>query len=242
MTDECVALPEDFPGCLRHTNEDTPVPTWEQVTRSTEAKNEEMIAHLSRIIADTTDEAVAREKWEGWPGNYQRSVALLIDKIMNEGWLDYVGPIKDWPWDGGFFFHPRNGDSNALADMMQAKSAGEDATYIQCCIGEGLFAYLNIKNHRGWEKGWMETDAAMAALHVGIFPTGVAEVHFDAFNALHIKDAPDDDLISIPLIGAYNHAMFKMHRRYELAKEYAGIIRTSANFYHMLRGVVPLSF
>jgi len=41
------------------------VPTWEQVTRSTQAKNEEMTAHISRIVADTTDEAIAREKWEG---------------------------------------------------------------------------------------------------------------------------------------------------------------------------------
>jgi hypothetical protein len=242
MTDKPVALPEDFPDSLRHTDEDTPVPTWEQVTRSSEAKNDEMIAHLSRIVGDTTDEALAKERWEGWPNNYQRSVALLVDKIYNEGWLDFVGPIKDWPWDGGFFFHARDDNHQGLAGMLDAKSSDGDGTYIQCRIGEGLFAYLNIKNHRGWAKGWMETDAGMAALHVGLFPDGLMEAHFDVFNALHIKDARREDLIKIPLIGAYNQKMFKMHKRYELAKEYAGIVRTSANFYHMMKGVVPLSF
>lgn len=242
MTEECLALPEDFPDCLRHNNDDTPVPSWEQVTRSTEAKDEEMIAQVSRIVADTTDEAVAREKWDGWPNNYQRSVALLIDKITHEGWLDHVGAIKEWPWDGGFFFYPRDGDSAALTAILNAKSSGADATYIQCRMGQGLFAYLNIKNHKGWKRGWMETDTAMAALHVGMFANGLVEAHFDVFNPLHIKDAPPADLINIPLIGAYNHTMFRMHKRYELAKEYAALVRTSANFYHMMRGVVPLSF
>src|SRR5262245_16667530 len=97
-------LPDDFPESLRHTNESTTVPTWEQVTRSTAAPNPEMTAHLSRILADNADEAEARARWDGLPNNYQRSVALLVDKIYHEGWLDHVGPIKDWPWDGGFFF------------------------------------------------------------------------------------------------------------------------------------------
>jgi hypothetical protein len=242
MTDECVSLPEDFPDYLRHTNEDTPVPTWEQVTRSSAAKNEDMIAQVTRIVADTADEAAAKEKWEGWPNNYQRSVALLIDKITHEGWLDHVGAIKEWPWDGGFFFYPRNGDSNALTKMLNSKSSGDDSTYIQCRIGEGLFAYLNIKNHKGWKRGWMETDAGLAALHVGMFANGLVEAHFDVFNPLFIKDAPHADLTKIPLIGAYNHQMFHLHKRYELAKEYASLVRTSANFYHMMRDTVPLSF
>ena len=242
MTDECLDLPDDFPDCLRHTNEDSPVPTWEQITRSSAAPNAEMIAHLSRIIAGTENEAEAREKWEGLPNPYQRSVGLLVDKIYNEGWLDLVGAIEGWPWDGGLFFRPRNGDTARLINMLDAKSANDDDPYIQCRIGEGLFAYLNFRNHRGWVKGWMETDAGMAALHVGVFESGIAEAHFDVFNPLYINGAPDDDLIKIPLIGSFNKAMFDLHKKWELSKQYAAMARTSANFYHMMRDTVPLSF
>ncbi|MEW6130057.1 MAG: hypothetical protein AB1757_23685 [Acidobacteriota bacterium] len=242
MTDECISLPDDFPDILRHTNEDTPVPTWEQVTRSVDTRNPEMIAQVSRIVADTDDELTAREKWDGLPNSYQRSVGLLIDKICHEGWLDYVGTINDWPWDGGFFFTPRNQDAQGLINILDAKSTRDDDPYIQCRIGEGLFAYLNFRNHKGWVKGWMETDAGMAALHVGVFENGAAEVHFDVFNPLYINGAPDEDLLEIPLIGSFNTRMFKMHKKWELAKEYGSIARTSANFYHMMRDTVPLSF
>lgn len=258
------AFPADFPDYLRHRDEETPVPTWEQVTRSTASPNAEMIAHLTRLLStpatapstaaptaetggatdetEATDEAKARARWDGLPPNYQRSVALLVDKIYHEGWLDHVGQIKDWPWDGGFFFYPRDGDSAALAYLLDAKSASDDDPYIQCRFGKGLFAYLNIRNHRGWARGWMETDAALAALHVGLFKDGLAEVHFDAFNALYLVGAPDDDVTRLPLIGAYNHAMFKLHKKYELESEYVQLTRTSANFYHMMRDEVPLSF
>ena len=242
MNDNCLEYPEDFPDYLRHTNEDAPVPTWEQVTRSATERNDEMIAHVSRIVAGTTDEAMGRDKWEGLPNNYQRSVALLIDKIYNEGWLDSVGQIYNWPWDGGFFFHPANGDLESLMNTLEGKSSGDAATYLQCSFGKGIFAYLNIRNHRGWFKGWMESDAGMAALHVGVFEDGLAEVHFDLFNPLFIVNAPDEDVIKIPLLGAFNLAMFNLHRRWELNKQFGSIVRTSANFYYILREQVPLSF
>lgn len=252
MTERCVVLPDDFPGYLRHTDEDTPAPSWEQVTRSVASPNVEMRAHLSRILGssdsdtdtacEVSGETAARARWEGLPRNYQRSVALLIDKIYHEGWLDHVGPIKDWPWDGGFFFHPRDGDAAALARLLDSKSSGDDAPYIQCRFGKGLFAYLNIRNHRGWRKGWMETDSALAALHVGMFKDGLAEVHFDVFNALYIVGAPEEDVTRIPLIGSYNQVLFKLHKKYELSSQYVAQARTSANFYYMMRESVPLSF
>src|ERR1044071_2868384 len=97
------AVPRDYPDYLRHTDHDTPVPTWAQVTRSAASANLDMIARVARIVAGTDDEQAAREVWAAWPGNYQRSVALLIDKIDDEGWLDSIGQIDGWPWDGGFF-------------------------------------------------------------------------------------------------------------------------------------------
>ena len=242
MIDECLTLPDDYPDYLRRRNDEAPVPTWEQVTRSTAAPNLEMIAHLSRIVANTEDEEEARLCWEGLPNSFQRSVALLVDKIYHEGWLDRVGPIKDWPWDGGFFFYPRDHDCEAFAELLDAKSASPDDPYIQCRFGRGLFAYLNIKNHRGWVKGWMETDTGLAALHIGLFKDGLAEVHFDLFNSLYIVGAPAEDLLDIPLIGAYNRAMFRLHKKYELSRSYASLVRTSANFYHLMRDTVPLSF
>jgi len=240
MTQELFGLPDDYPDYLMHSDEDTPVPRWEQVTRCWDAPNKEMIAHVSRIIADTEDEQAARDVWDSWPGNYQRSVALLIDKICNEGWLDCVGRIDGWPWDGGLFFWPRETQAGSLADVLDSKS-GKRGTYMQCTLSNGLFAYLNAWNHKAWERGWMETDAATAALHIGMFEDSRAEVHIEAFNPLFIKDAPPEDVIKIPLVGAYNHKQFLLHRRWEQSK-FAWLTRTSANFYHLMRGSVPLSF
>ncbi|MBI3651651.1 MAG: hypothetical protein HY231_11595 [Acidobacteria bacterium] len=242
MTDEGARLPKDFPDYLRHTDADTPVPTWAQVTRSRAAKNDLMIAHLSRLVADTTDAALAQAKWESWPGPYQRSVALLVDKIYHEGWLDYVGAIQGWPWDGGCFFQPRHRDHAALVARLDAKATGNNGAYIQGRLDAGWFAYLTHRHHRGWVKSWMESDVAMAALHLGMFDDGLMEAHFDVFNALYIKGAPRREVVRIPLLGAFNRAMFKLHRRYELKPQYAALARTSANFYHLMRGNVPLSF
>jgi hypothetical protein len=233
------SLPADFPEYLMHSDEDTPVPSWGQVTRSVEGRNEEMIAHASRVIAGTYDEAVAREAWALYPPGTKRSVALFVDKICDEGWLDAVGRIRN-AWDGGLYFWPRATARGTLRDLLDAKS-GMRGSYTFCSLRNGLFAYINAWNHRAWRLAWMESDEASAALHVGIFKDGSAEVHMEVFNPLFIKGAPPADVVRIPLVGSYNHRQFLLHRRWEQA-EYAAATRTSANFYHLMRGRVPLSF
>jgi hypothetical protein len=240
MTIDLFGLPDDYPDELKHSDEDTPVPTWAQVTHSWESPDQEMIAHVARIVADTADEETAREAWASWPENYRRSVGLLIDKIHNEGWIDAVGHIDGWPWDGGFFFWPRETEAGALADVLTAK-AGKRGVYIESLIENGLFAFLNSWNHKAWVRSWMETDAGAAALHVGVFADGRFEAHLEVYNPLFIKGAPRRDLIRIPFVGAYNHKQFLLHRRWEQS-EFAGLTRTSANFYHLMRDHVPLSF
>jgi hypothetical protein len=240
MGADVVSLPDDFPEYLSHSEEDTPVPTWQQVTRSLDSRNAEMIERVSRIVADTTDEERARQTWDSWPGNYRRSVALLIDKIYHEGWLDAVGAMEGWPWDGGFFFWPPGKEIRLLRDTLNSKS-GRRGVYTELSLHSGLFAYLNSWNHKGWKQGWMENDSAMAALHVGIFENGSAEVHLDTFNPLFTNNAPRKDLIRIPFVGSYNHKQFLLHRRWEQS-EYAATVRRSANFYYMMRDSVPLCF
>jgi hypothetical protein len=232
-------FPADFPEYLMHSDEDTPVPEWEQITRSAQSRNKDMIEHVSRIIAGTDDEEAARESWDLYPPGTKRSIALLVDKLYDEGWLDAVGQIKS-AWDGGFFFRPYRTARGTLAEVLSSKS-GKHGSYTECNLRNGLFAYLNAWNHRAWRRAWMETDAESAALHVGIFEDGWAEVHMEVFNPLFIKGAPPGDIIKIPLAGAYNHRQFLLHRRWEQA-EYAAITRTSANFYHLMRGSVHLSF
>ena len=82
---------------------------------------------------------------------------------------------------------------------------------------------------------------ATVALHVGLMKDGRAELHMDVFNPLFIKGAPKGDVIRIPLVGAFNHKQFLLHRRWEQS-EFAGQSRTSANFYHLMRQSMPLSF
>jgi hypothetical protein len=81
----------------------------------------------------------------------------------------------------------------------------------------------------------------MAALHVGILKDGSAEVHLDAFNPLYINGAPRGDIVRIPIVGSFNRRLFRLHRRWE-HKRYGSLTRTSANFYHLMRGRVQLSF
>jgi hypothetical protein len=239
MSKETERFPADFPECLMHADTDTPVPEWEQITRSVEARNPYMIEQVSRIIAGTEDEEAARESWDLYPPCTKRSIALLVDKIYDEAWLDAVGQIKG-AWDGGFFFWPCETARGTLGDVLDSKSE-TDGTYIECCFRNGLFAYLSGWNHSAWRRAWMETDAESAALHIGIFEDGSAEVHMEAFNPLFIKGAPAEDLVKIPLAGSYNHRQFLLHRQWEQAG-YAAIARTSANFYHFMRGNVPLCF
>jgi hypothetical protein len=239
MSKETRRLPAGFPEYLMHSDEDTPVPSWEQITRSAESRNEEMTGHITRMLAGGDGEQAARQLWDQYPPGTKRSIALLVDKIYDEGWLSAAGQIKG-AWDGGFFFWPHATERGTLRDVLNSKS-GRHGTYILCSLRNGLFAYLNALNHRAWREAWMETDAGRAALHVGIFEDGSAEVHMDVFNSLFIKGAPPKDIVRVPLIGSYNHREFLLHRRWEQS-EYAAITRTSANFYHLMRGHVPLSF
>lgn len=239
MSDEFDDLPGEYPDYLRYKDDEAPVPTWQQITRSTKTFNVDMTASVSRIIAGSEDDEEARAVWELWPANYQRSIALLIDKIYNEGWFDSVGKIIG-PWDGGWYFNPRETDRGTLSNILDSK-AGADGTYTRSSLREGLFAFLNSWNHKDWRESWMENDAGMAAIHVGIFENGTAEVHFEAFNPLFTKQAIDTDVIDIPLLGAFNYKFFQLHRRWEQS-EYAKYARRSANFYYMMRDSVPLCF
>jgi hypothetical protein len=235
-----MTTPEDLPDYLRHRDDLVPVPTWQQVTRSAQGENVEMTARVSRIIANTDDQAEACALWDSWQGKDRRSAALLIDKIYYEGWLDAVGPIINI-WEGGFFFTPRTGERGSLEEVLAAK-AGRGGTYTESRWAEGLIAYLNSWNHAGWRRSFMENDSGMAALHVGIFDAGRAEAHLDTFNPLYTNGAPPSDVVEIPLIGAFNHRLLRLHRRWDQA-EFAATVRTSANFYHLLRQQgVPLSF
>src|SRR4051794_15119230 len=101
------AVRREYPDYLKHSDHDTPVPTWAQVTRSMTAPNRGRIAQVARLVADTADECAARAVWQSWPGNYQRSTALVIDKLDDEGWLDSIDHLDGWPWDGGFYCWPR---------------------------------------------------------------------------------------------------------------------------------------
>jgi hypothetical protein len=234
-------LAKDLPDFFEGASDGAPVPTWAQLTRTSSSSSPEMLEHVIRILGAEGDTETAREVWDQLPGECQRSVALLIDKIYNEGWLEAVGRISGWPWDGGFFFEQRETSRGTLADILDSKS-GSRGSYTACNARNGLFAYLSARNHRGWRKSWMENDVATAALHVGIFENGIGEVHFDAFNALFTNGASPGELIRIPLVGSFNRRLFFLHRRWEQGKQ-ASIVRTSACFYHLLqRETVPLSF
>jgi hypothetical protein len=239
MSDEFRDLPDEYPDYLKYKDADAPVPTWEQVTRSADSFNPYMTSNMSRIIVGTEDTEGARDLWNLWPTNYRRSIALLIDKIYNEGWLDSVGKIVS-PWDGGWYFYSRETEQGSLADILNSK-AGADGTYTRSTIREGLFAFLNSWNHKDWRESWMENDEGMAAIHVGIFENNMVEVHFEAFNPLFIKGASGSDVIDIPLLGAFNYRYFQLHRRWEQS-EFAKYVRRSANFYFMMRDKVPLCF
>ena len=229
-----------LPAILAHSDDDTPVPTWKQVTRSIDSINSEMIAHVSRIVGSANDESQAVKAWDSWPGRVRRSVALLIDKIYHEGWLDSVGPIVGWPWDGGFFFSPGGAGHRRLIDVLETKSR-KDGVYTRCSFRGGLPAYLSGWNHPGWRIGWIENDTPFASLHVGIFENGSAEVHLDLFNPVFTNGASRSNVIKLSGFGSFNKRLFRLHRKWE-GPRHAAVTRTSANFYHLMRGRVPLCF
>lgn len=233
-------LPDDFPAYLRHSDADTPAPTWDQVTLSADAPNREMIQHVARIVADTDDAAAARDVWSSWAADERRTVALIVDRIYAQGWLDAVGPLHNI-WAGAFNCYPRDTARGAFADVLESL-AGDDGPFIECSIRNGLFAFLNAIQHRDWKQGWMETGVANAALHVGLKESGLVEIHMEVFNPLFIKGAPRKDVLRVPLAGAFNHRLFFLHRHWEQG-DMGGKSRTSANFYHLMRGQgLPLSF
>ncbi|HSB08347.1 MAG TPA: hypothetical protein VLM38_02465 [Blastocatellia bacterium] len=240
FSDRRIELPDGFPSFLRRSNNDTPVPSWKQLTRSLDEINPAMIGHVGRIIAGVEDEQAALEVWDGWSGSCRRSVALIIDKICNEGWLDTVGPMEGWPWDGGFFFRPCAAGQKSIEDALDAKT-DVDGVYTRCEFRDGLAAYLSRWNHKGWRRGWIENDSPLGSLHVGIFENGSAEVHLDLFNPLYTNGAPRSEVTTLPGIGAYNYKLFRLHRKWE-GTNHATLARTSANFYHLMRERVPLCF
>ena len=235
--DRPIEVPDGFPL----TQADViPVPSWKQVTRSLDGTNPAMVGHVARIIGGAEDERTAREVWDSWSASCRQSFALIIDKICHEGWLDSVGPIVGWPWDGGFFFRPRAVNRQTLQAVLNAKT-DIDGVFTRCGIRDGLATYLTKWNHRGWKHGWIENDSPFASLHVGIFENGSAEVHLDLFNPVYINGAPRSEVTRLPGIGAYNHKLFRLHRKWE-GSNYARLTRTSANFYHLMRERVPLCF
>lgn len=240
MTKRLSTPTDDLPAFLNHSDHDTPVPTWRQVTRNVHSANPAMVGHVCRILVGKEDEQAALEVWNAWPGSYRRSTALLIDKIFHEGWLESVGPIAGWPWDGAFLFWPMATMRGSLDEVLDAK-AREDRVYTRCGVRDGLTALLSGWNHPAWTRSWVENDTPFAALHVGILESGCAEVHLDIFNSSYTNGAPRSQTITIPGLGTYNHAMFRPHRRWE-GKKYGSLTRTSANLYHLMRGRVPLCF
>jgi hypothetical protein len=235
-----IELPDNFPAFLTQSTNDIPVPKWKQVTRSLDAINPTMVGHVTRIIAGAQDERTALEVWDAWSDSCRRSVALIIDKICHEGWLESVGPIAGYPWDGGFFFWPRSVNQQTIEDVLNAKT-DRDGVYTRCGFRDGLAAYLSRWNHKSWKLSWIENDSPFASLHVGIFDNGSAEVHLDLFNPVHTNGAPRSQITVLPGIGAFNHELFRLHRRWEGAN-HATLTRTSANFYHLMRERVPLCF
>ena len=131
-----------LPGFLQHTSASTPVPTWEQVTRTLSSSKVPTMEHVTRILGGTQGAGAAREKWDLLPGDSRRSVALLIDKIYHEGgsirWRN-----KRTPWDGGFF-EPRTTSRGTLAEVLDSKS-NANGGYTACLARNGLFAYLSRK-------------------------------------------------------------------------------------------------
>ena len=237
---EPVDLPDNCPAYLKRDESDAPVPSWAQITRSVSSVDSEMIAAVSRIVGGTGEESTARSRWDTWPPNYQRSVGLLIDKICHEGWLDAVGEIEGWPYDGGFRFWTREDAGASVAEALKAKSR-KGGTYTECALRSGLFAALSGWNHRAWPKSWIENDVANASLHVGLLEDGRAEVHLDLFNPLFTNGAPRSELIGLAGVGFFNRRQFLMHRRWDQS-QFAGLVRRSANYYHLMRDKVPLSF
>ena len=235
-----INLSDDFHELLDHSDEHTPVPTWQQLSRSVSAVDTGLTFHAARIVAGSCDDEAALERWNAWPRKLRRTVALLVEKICHEGWLESVGPIYGSPYDGGFLFTPRCTYAGTLEDVLNAKAIN-DGVYMRSNLRGGLAAYLSAWNHKTWKRSWIENDTPFSSLHIGLLEDGSAEVHLDLFNPVFTNGAPQRDVTTLPGLGAFNHRLFRLHRKWEEG-QHAPTTRTSANYYHFMRGRVPLSF
>jgi hypothetical protein len=234
-----ITLSDDFQVLLDHSDECTPVPAWELLSRSVAAVGPGLAGHIARIVGGSGDEEAALERWNAWSRKSRRTAALLIEKICHEGWLESVGPICGAPYDGGFFFRPST-SAGTLEDALNAK-ASIDGVYTRSSLRGGLAAYLSAWNHKAWKQSWIENDTPFSSLHLGLLEDGSAEVHLDLFNPVFTNGAPRSDVTTLPGLGSYNHRLFRLHRKWEEG-QHAPTTRTSANYYHFMRGRVPLSF
>jgi hypothetical protein len=227
---------DQVPSSLRHDESDAPVPTWEQVTKSTERRDDHRTLAVTRLLGGTEEEA--RDRFERLEPRERRSFALLVDKIDNEGWLDQVGRVSAL-WDDTMFFDVRDASDGVtpLAERLAGAS-----NYTQNTAWNGLAAYFNAWNHPDWTDAYMENDAGHGALHVGIFEDGTGEVHFEVYNALFTNGAPSGQVVWGPGVGWLNAWHFARHQWWEGAR-FGPVTRRSANFYFLLRdGGVPMSF
>jgi hypothetical protein len=229
-----------IPSELAHSDADSPVPTWAQLT----GRNAERAAAMARIFAHPGDERAARARFEALTPQYRRGLGLLFDKITNEGWFDSIDVIKNDPWDTAFHFFPRKTANGSFEQVMDAKTR-VDRRYTENNLANGVFAYLNSWNHTSWVRAWMENDVPNAALHIGIFVDGSVEVHMETYNPLYTNGArlPKNVVVWAPGFGALNVTTWKLHRKWENDQALAPVSRTSANYYHFMKTLgMPLSF
>ena len=227
------------PAEIDHSDADTPLPSWSQLVRegASPYAPSAMQEHVVRILAPGAPRD-ARARFESWPPTVRRGFAILMDKLYNEGWLDEVDRMENDPWDTAFHFRPR--DLDRFEKTMHVK-ADHDGVYTENSWWNGAAAYLTRAwNHSAWRVGWMENDVSNAALHVGIFDNGVVEVHMELYNPLYTNGAPFYELVGAPGVGWMHGRMTYMHKTWEAGAE--GKNRTSANYYHFVKGAGWLGF
>jgi len=234
-TDSFSATEQPVPPELQHSDADSPVPTWEQLTRDGDPTR---TAHVVRIVGGG-DASLARAAFAGWTASVRRGFALLIDKIDNEGWLDSVDRLEGDPWESAFHFRARTA-AGSFEQIMVTK-AEHDGVYTENTLYNGASAYLTKWNHQNWTRGWIENDIPHAALHVGIAGDGAIEVHMELYDPIYTNGAPLSELYWAPGFGWINWRLTGMHLYWETGAR--AQYRTSANYYHFLNDAgFPLSF
>lgn len=216
--------PAGYPDDLRHQN--APLPNWDRLGSGVERS-----AHLARILPG------GREQFDAWPAGSRRLFALFFDTVLNEGWLDAVGPVRGAPAEDGLRFSPPASRYGLLAERLDGKAE----FYTANSISNGLFTYATRWNHKNWYRAWMRSDVGRGSLHVGLTNDGEVEAHFEIYNPLWTRGAPAAQLISAPGLGVMNKEYKAQHQYWE-NDPWTGRTRTSANLYYLLRDRVPLSF